>query len=1155
MSVSGYDPSVYNSEYYLSHCGAPYDRVYDNGRWLAFFRAIAERMVADYAPCRSLDVGCAKGFLVEALRDLGVQADGFDVSPTAIAEVREDVQPYCRVGSADDDSLYDGHYDVISCIEVLEHLPAEMGAQVIRLMCSHTDVVIFSSTPSTHVEPTHINVQPPEYWSSLFARWGFSRSTRDAWVAVTIAPHAVVYKKKWLIALEDQERRHAAVLQQALLRSTEQARPPVSYAGSALQASSEAAAVSPICVQVYYGDQHSDFREDCSERRSVPEEQSPIDVDEVFVCPSDCSAVRVDPVNRPGILANLRVEVTAGPDRTTRELHPSQFECVELVPVADEWFCLTYDPRIVLRGMSLQRGDEVRVRASVSPLAPAPAARRLRQALDSLGRQAKRRADDLNRELFMLRTEVEGLRSVAELHRSRIRAMQNNVDALTDSLRVAEEESRRLREELLGMAATKGWRLLNLLRALRNAAREPGVTLRKLVASYRQFGVRRTAVKVSEKLRRGVGPAIAAVPYDFWVRDEEANFLARRQQVEEEMAAWDAQPLVSIVMPTYNSEVTWLREAVNSVLAQPYVSWELILSDDNSRDEETRAELRRLRELDPRITVLLNEENRGISGNTNVGLQAARGELITFLDHDDILAPHALYEVVKAYNSRPFDVLYSDEDKLGAGVYEDAFFKPDYSPDYLLSCNYFNHLTVLHRSVLERVGLLRSEYDGAQDYDLLLRATEVAQRVEHVPHVLYHWRKVAGSTAQEFGAKSYAHDAGKRAIEAALQRRGEAGEVVDDGIPGHYRVIRSLVATPLISIIIPIRDKVDLLKTCLGSLKSSTYPNIEIIVVDNGSREPETVRYLESQTHIRVLRFDIPFNYSRLNNWASREARGDYLVFLNNDIEVVTASWLEGMLQHAQRASVGVVGAKLLYPDGRIQHAGVVLGIGGVAGHVYKRRDGMSTGYFDGLLDIRNYSAVTAACMMVRRAVFEEVGGFDDENLPVAFNDVDLCLRILDHGYLCVLDPHVVLYHHESVSRGGNLDYNEIFYMQGRWGERLLADPYYNVHLSLDIEDFQFDGERGRKGFRGFRASEDAIRKAYQELCRARHMEQANPDLAAVLVRLVAARRDLQMLACRSDGSVDMAALLRWAVQAIRAGDSASDLLRPFSADLRRLSA
>jgi GT2 family glycosyltransferase len=460
---------------------------------------------------------------------------------------------------------------------------------------------------------------------------------------------------------------------------------------------------------------------------------------------------------------------------------------------------------------------------------------------------------------------------------------------------------------------------------------------------------------------------------------------------------------------------------------------------------------------DPRIHVKQLSENRGIAGASSEALAMATGEFIGLLDHDDELTPDALWEVASWLNRIPeLDLLYSDEDKLTAdGVRVEPFFKPDWSPDLLLSMNYITHFTVFRRSLLEGVGGFRSGYEGAQDYDVLLRVTEKTNRIAHVPKILYHWRMADTSAASSATAKPFASESGRRAVEDALKRRGQEASV-EVLAPGRYRARYKIPKSPLVSIIIPTKDQVRLLQQCVTSIEGKTsYHPYEIVVIDNNSIDPETVHYLDalSDKH-RVLRYPRPFNFSAINNFGADKAKGEHLLFLNDDTQVIDGEWLAALVEQAQRPEVGAVGAKLLYPDNSIQHAGVTLGICGGAGHAFRKLPNNRTAYF-GLADLtRNCSAVTAACMIIPRKVFEEVGGFDEE-LKVVYNDVDLCLRIRKQGYLIVYTPFAVLYHFESATRGRLRPTREEELFCRRWSETIrLGDPYYNPSLTLAREDW-----------------------------------------------------------------------------------------------------
>lgn len=536
-----------------------------------------------------------------------------------------------------------------------------------------------------------------------------------------------------------------------------------------------------------------------------------------------------------------------------------------------------------------------------------------------------------------------------------------------------------------------------------------------------------------------------------------------------------AQPLISIVMPVYNPDPTQLQAALDSVCAQIYPRWELCICDDASTDPRVRDLLSVAAEREPRIRLLRKPRNAGIAAASNAALQLSAGAFVAFLDHDDVLPPWALYFVAVEIAQRPAtDLLYSDEDKLAAdGSRCEPHFKGAWDPELIHAVNYLSHLLVIRRSVLERVGGFSSGMDGSQDYDLILRCAALIDpaRIAHVPMILYHWRKSAGSTAASLGAKPKAHASGIRALEAALVRTGGEALVVDGPFETSYRLIHPVPCpAPRVSILIPTRDGVAHLRRCIDSIRSlSRYSNYELLVVDNGSRGLETLDYLsmlEREGRARVLRDPRPFNFSALNNFAAEAASGEILLLLNDDVEVRSQDWLEEMVGCLMQAGVGAVGAKLYYPDGRIQHGGVMLGVGGVAGHRHKHFPGGHPGYFGRLLLPQTVAAVTAACLMVRRDVYHAAGGLDEVNLPIAFNDVDFCLRLQERSLRCVWTPYAELVHHESLTRGAENTpeklerfVQEAEYMKQRWGSGLLCDPYYSRYLSRDHENFSLNPE------------------------------------------------------------------------------------------------
>jgi glycosyltransferase involved in cell wall biosynthesis len=522
-------------------------------------------------------------------------------------------------------------------------------------------------------------------------------------------------------------------------------------------------------------------------------------------------------------------------------------------------------------------------------------------------------------------------------------------------------------------------------------------------------------------------------------------------------------------MPVYNPPEQYLREAIESVLDQVYPHWEFCIADDASTKPYVKQVLEEYAKLDNRIKVVYRSENGHISRCSNSALELATGEYIALLDHDDLLTPDALYEVVFLINQHPeADMIYSDEDKIDENnKLRDPFFKPDWCPDSFLSRMYICHLGTYRRTIINQIGGFRVGYEGSQDYDLVLRFTEQTDKIFHVPKILYHWRIHSQSAASGSEAKPYAYLSARKALSDALSRRGEMGSVTDvPGYSGHYIIRYEIDDYNLVSIIIPTRDLGYVLNQCLESIfAKSTYPNYEVILIDNGSTEPYTFKVInywlnQEPERFRCYSLAIPFNYSKLNNYGARKARGKYLLFLNNDTEVIVSDWIEAMVEQAQRPSIGAVGALLLYPDDTVQHAGVVVGLGGVAGHGHVLFDKNSTGYCGQLISVNNYSAVTGACLMCNRDKFEAINGFNEE-LAVTFNDVDFCLKFLEKGYRNIWLPHVKLYHYESKSRGKDLTpekqarfLSEVDYMSHHWKHVIERDPCYNPNLTLQRPDY-----------------------------------------------------------------------------------------------------
>ena len=599
--------------------------------------------------------------------------------------------------------------------------------------------------------------------------------------------------------------------------------------------------------------------------------------------------------------------------------------------------------------------------------------------------------------------------------------------------------------------------------------------IQKGLRYLKHFGLKEFLVRLSERMEP------EEVPYGPWYEEHRAKPEELERQRKQSLA-WEnfsggeeSACVFSIAVPVFRTPAKFLCEMIESVRSQSFPFWELCLANADPEDREVAEILERYCREDRRIRVKNLKENKGISENTNAALAMARGEFVGLLDHDDLLAPDALYEMAaRLEKDEGIDVFYTDEDKVTTDLSEhfQPHLKPDFNLDLLRSNNYICHFFVVRREIAERIGGFRPEFNGAQDYDFIFRCTEQAEKIVHIPRILYHWRVHSASTADNPASKMYAYEAGKRAIEGNLERSGVRGVVSLRQDYGFYDVHYPVEGEPLVSILIPNKDQKETLMHCIHSvLETSTWKNLEILIIENNSEQEETFacyRELEKDPRIRILTYPgKTFNYSAINNFGVQQAKGEYLLFLNNDIEVITPDWIEQMLGNCQRPEVGIVGAKLYYPDNTIQHAGIIIGIGGIAGHAFLGLARAKSGYLHKASLQMDYSAVTAACMMMKAEAFRKAGGFE-EKLTVAFNDVDLCLRTVEQGWLVVYDPHVEMYHYESKSRGAEDSeeklrrfQQEIEFMRTRW-IRLLkdGDPNYNPNLTLSKWNYSL---RGRK--------------------------------------------------------------------------------------------
>lgn len=592
-------------------------------------------------------------------------------------------------------------------------------------------------------------------------------------------------------------------------------------------------------------------------------------------------------------------------------------------------------------------------------------------------------------------------------------------------------------------------------------------TIQKGLRYLKHYGPKEFWVRLHERFEP------EEVPYGPWY---DAYAPTREELEKQKKRKWKYAPKISVVVPAYETPEKFLCQMIDSLLEQTYENWELCIVDASPGNASMEYVLREYANRDSRIQWKKLEKNLGIAENTNAAFAMASGDFVGLLDHDDLLAPNALYEIAAALEKEPdIEVLYTDEDKVRGDSLEhfQPHLKPDFNLDLLRSNNYICHFFVAKRTLVEQVGGFLAAFDGAQDHDFIFRCVEQAEHIHHIPEILYHWRTHQSSTADNPDSKRYAFEAGRRAVEANLERCGLKGQVSHTKDYGFYRVTYPVQGRPFVSIIIPNKDAKEDLEKCVNSiLTKSTYENYEILIVENNSAGSEIFAYykqLSQNPKIRLLKWKHPFNYSAINNYAASKAKGEYFLFLNNDTEVITPGWIEELLGFCQRKDTGIVGAKLYYGNNTIQHAGTVIGIGGIAGHMFVDMDRERSGYMHKASIIQDLSAVTAACMMVKRKVFEQVHGFEEE-LAVAFNDVDFCLRVREIGYLVVYNPYVELYHYESKSRGTEDSkekvrrfQSEIEFMRCRW-EVLLkkGDPYYNKNLSLSKWNYSLKPKDGK---------------------------------------------------------------------------------------------
>ena len=637
----------------------------------------------------------------------------------------------------------------------------------------------------------------------------------------------------------------------------------------------------------------------------------------------------------------------------------------------------------------------------------------------------------------------------------------DHVQFLSACLAQKDNELLQLRLQLQNIDNHLGWKILKKLDPSFKTCFPPLSIQSKMLAGT--FSLLKNSWNFITSRKSELGNVELHSNYEKWILLNEPNNAELLQQRQHQFLC---QPKISIVTPTWNTPPHCLKEMIDSVRAQTYGNWELCIADGNSSSQQTKKILTDYARSDNRIRLAFLDKNLGIAGNSNAALHLASGDFITLLDHDDTLAPFALHEVVTRLQQpeTKIDILYSDEDFINANGKKrfSPTFKPSFGWDTLRSHNYICHLLVFRNEIINKTGGFRKGFDGSQDYDLVLRACELAREIVHIPKILYHWRVHPASTAGNPNAKNYAHDAGRKALQEHLDRCNLSGQASNGLATGLYQAIYHPTEWPLISIIIPSKDQANTLRTCLDSILAENYPNLEILILENGSTDTETFQLyekLKQDPRFNIINWSLPFNYAAINNYGAKLATGELLLFLNNDIESLKKENLFRLAEHALQPETGAVGAALFYPDSTIQHAGVVLGMTGSAGHTLRHTPKGKLGYGFRMATIRNLSCVTGACLMIKRKTFDEVNGFD-ENLAIAFNDIDLCLKVRESGYSVVWTPHAEYTHFESKTRGPedtpekiSRFQREINYFKSKWNKQLMAgDEFYSPNLNPESE-------------------------------------------------------------------------------------------------------
>ncbi len=1102
---------LYDEFYYKTSCGNV--SYLESEKWFPFYEGIADKIVKDINPSTVLDVGCAVGYLVAALRDRGVEAYGIDISEFAISKVREDIRPYCAVWSAIEPlpQTLPQKYDLLITIEVAEHLYEEDAPKFIENICKYSDKIIFSSTPDDIIEETHFNVQQAEYWAKRFARNKFFKElTYDT---SYIASQACLFAKSEIAVdrlVENYERNTR--VNKLKIQQIQRDYKDSSYISTLFldygDGFSENASIAKTSTEFEFYNEYEiaanvkSIRFDPVEGKASivynleiisnngqlkAQNLNGIKIDNFNIFTSKDPQLLIDFNNKPTSWIRIKATIIPFESMAMYVLLSKFFKAntekqkigAELEEILSENSAVLDERAELLAEIKAKEAEIVAKEAEIDELLRMEETKELLLAVaEEKEKELLKRLEQKDEALTVVQNTIEeglqkleskdkiikdydekctNLKSQLEKYKTHYIAAINQRDDLARQL-AENKGAYRLISNSTSWKITKPIRkVMDLLKRLLKSNRFTH-NICKGIRSLKQHGVKCTWGKVRRKLS---------------TKGRERNYfkinnLSEAEKENQKSTVFDKNIKFSIVVPLYNTPDRFLIEMIESVIAQTYSNWELCLADGSDNKNNIKSLSINYMKKNKNIKYKKIYKNLGISGNTIEAFQLATGEYIVLLDHDDILAEDALYELACCIDKNPTaDFIYSDR-----GIFSDEtrrilayHYLPAYSPEFMRACNYASHLNAFSRYIINEVGFIRPGYDGSQDYEFELRVVEKARKVVNIPRVLYYCRACEGSVALNPESKMYAYEAGRKAIEEHIGRIGYHGNVEFLKETFSYRIHYNIKKQDKVSIIIPNKDHVNTLKRCIDSIVIKTdYNNYEIIVVENNSIEKETFEYYQAiskNEKINILYYgNDGFNYSAINNFAVKEIDSPYVLFLNNDIKVINSNWLTEMLMFAQRSDVGAVGAKLYYPNDTFQHIGLFIGLGGhIASHYDHKKSRFETGYMNRLSMPQNYNAITAACLLMKREDFIKVEGFDDVNFKVGLNDIDLCLKLREIGKMNVLTPYAELYHYESITRGFDVKgeskirfEKECKMFRAKWKKYFdEVDEYTNPNFSCEV--------------------------------------------------------------------------------------------------------